>query len=93
MVATKIGRYFLNLIEKHFPQNHKFIKIISGNNIKGSYSGMPNIKSTINSHNRKIFHAHVNNQSRPHNCINKTDCPLQEKCFSKNTLHEADFSL
>ena len=93
MVATKIGRYFLNLIDKHFPQDHKFNKIFSGNNIKYSYSSMPNIKSAINSHNRKVFHARVNNQGRPCNCINKTDCPLQEKCLSKNTLHEADISL
>ena len=26
-VATRIGRYFLNLIEKHFPRDHKFHKI------------------------------------------------------------------
>ena len=25
-VATKIGRYFLNLLDKHFPQDHKFHK-------------------------------------------------------------------
>ena len=24
--------------------------------------------------------------------INKTDCPLQEKCLSENTLHQADIS-
>ena len=77
-VATKIGRYFLNLLDKHFPQDHKFHKIFNGNNIKVSYSSMPNIKSAINSHNRKILHSIVNNQSRTCNCINKTDCPLQE---------------
>ena len=53
---------------------------------------MPNTESAINSHNRKILHPPVNNQSRTCNCINKTDCPLQEKCFSKNTLYQADIS-
>ena len=53
---------------------------------------MPNIKSAINSHNRKILHSPVNNQSRTCNCINKTDCPLQEKCLSENTLYQADIS-
>ena len=28
-VATRIGRYFLNLIEKHFPPDHKFHKILT----------------------------------------------------------------
>ena len=76
-VATKIGRHFLNLLDKHFPQDHKFHKIFNRNNIKVSYSCMPNIKSAINSHSRKILHSPVTNQSRTCNCINKTDCPLQ----------------
>ena len=53
---------------------------------------MPNIKSAINSHNRKILHPPVNSQSRTCNCIKKTDCPLQEKCLSENTLYQADIS-
>ena len=53
-VATKIGRYFFNLIDKHFLQDRKFLKIFN-RNIKVSYSYMPNIKSEINSHNRKIL--------------------------------------
>ena len=91
-VTTKRGRYFLNLLDKHFPQDHKFHKIFNRNNINFSYSCMPNIKSAINSHNRKILHSPVNNQSRTCNCINKTDCPLQEKCLSENTLYQADIS-
>ena len=35
-VATKIGRYFLNLVDKHFPRDHKFHKIFNRNNIKVS---------------------------------------------------------
>ena len=85
-VATKIGRYFLNPIDKHFSRDHKFHKTFNRNNIKVSYSCLPNIKSTIKSHNNKIFHPPVNNQSRTCNCINKTDCLLQEKCLSKNAL-------
>ena len=53
---------------------------------------MSSIKSAINSHNRKIFHLSVNSQSRTCNCIKKTDCPLQEKCLSENTLYQADIS-
>ena len=57
-----------------------------------SYSCLPNIKSAINSHNRKIRHPPVKSQNRTCNCIKKTDCPLQEKCLSENTLYHADIS-
>ena len=30
-VVTKTGRYFLNLLDKHFPQDHKFYKIFDRN--------------------------------------------------------------
>ena len=53
---------------------------------------MPNIKSAISSHNIKIFHPHVNSQSRTCNCIKKTDSSLQKQCLSENTLYEADIS-
>ena len=91
-IATKTGRYFLNLIDKAVPRDHKFHKSFNRNNIKVSYSCMPNIKSAINSHNRKILNPPVNNQSRTCKCISKTDCPLQENCLSKNTLYQADIS-
>ena len=41
-VSTNIGRYFLNLIGKHFPPHHKYRKIFNKNNIKVSYSRMRN---------------------------------------------------
>ena len=39
-VAKKIGRYFLNLADKHFARDHKSHKIFNRNNIKVSYSFM-----------------------------------------------------
>ena len=53
---------------------------------------MSNIKSTINSNNEKIFHPPVNNQRRTCNCINKADCPLQEKRLSENIQYQVDIS-
>ena len=32
-VATNVGKYFLNLINKHFPKNHKFSKILNNNTL------------------------------------------------------------
>ena len=44
-ISNNIGKYFLLLIEKHFPNNHKYHKIFNKNNVKISYSCMANIKS------------------------------------------------
>ena len=52
IVKTKIGKFFLQLIKKHFPKEHKFHKIFNKNTLKLSYSCMPNIKTKINAHNR-----------------------------------------
>ena len=60
-VATKIGRYFLNLIDKDFPRDSKFHKIFNRSSIKVSYTSMLNAKLAIILHNRKNLHAPVDN--------------------------------
>ena len=50
-VKTKIGKFFLQLIKKFFPKEHKFHKIFNRNTLKLSYSCMPNVKTKINAHN------------------------------------------
>ena len=69
-VATNVGRIFFNLINKHFPPHHKFSKIFNRNNMKISYSCMPNMKSRINIHNKKVTKAKPSAQTRTCNCIN-----------------------
>ena len=43
-----IGKEFFTLLNKHFPPSNKYHKIFNKNNIKLSYSCMPNVKSMIN---------------------------------------------
>ena len=54
-VKTKFGKFFLQLIKKHFPKEHKFHKIFNRNALKLNYSCMPNIKTKINAHNKEIL--------------------------------------
>ena len=54
-VSTKIGKYFLNLIDQHFLQNHHLHKIFSRNSVKVSYSCTKNIKTIINNFNKNIL--------------------------------------
>ena len=54
-VSTKIGHYFLNLLDNHFSQSQKFNNIFNRNNVKVSYSCIKNIKSIITNHNKTIL--------------------------------------
>ena len=42
---TKIGKLFLNLLDKHFPPHNKLHKLFNRTNVKISYSCMSNINS------------------------------------------------
>ena len=92
-VATNIGKYFLSLIKKHFPRNHKFYRIFNKNNVKVSYSCMPNVKSFINGHNKKITSPpQAENHMRGCNCRNKDLCPLSKNCAAASLVYEATVS-
>ena len=63
-VKTNVSKLFLRLINKHFPPTHKYRKIFNSNTIKISYSCMPNIKSKIITHNKKILNKPANQNTR-----------------------------
>ena len=88
-VKTNLGRIFLNLINKHFPPHHPFRKIFNRNNLKLSYSCMPNMKSIIQAHNRKILNGHQQSTPNLCNCRVTSNCPLDNKCNIKNVIYKA----
>ena len=61
-VQTNVAKIFLRLVNKHFPQKHKFHKIFSRNIVKVSYSCMENMASIIIKHNKKILNSTLQNQ-------------------------------
>ena len=75
-VKTKIGKFFFQLIKKHFPKEHKFHKIFNRNTLKLSYSCMPNIKTKINAHNREILRNIQSKNAKHCNCQQKENCPM-----------------
>ena len=94
-VKTKIGRKFLNLINKHFPKENKLHKIFNKNSIKVSYSCMKNMNSIIKSHNRRILKKFINQEIEEENkcnCRNKSTCPLQGKCLESELVYKASIS-
>ena len=54
-VKTNIGREFLKLVDKHFPNSHCYHNLFNRKTLKISYSCMHNIRSIIQAHNRRIL--------------------------------------
>ena len=54
-VKTNVGKIFMRLVDKHFPRHHKYYKLFNRNNIKLSYSCMPNMNNVIRKYNSKIM--------------------------------------
>ena len=84
-VKTNVGKCFLKLIDKHFPQGHKLRKVINRNCVKISYSCMPNIRTIIQTHNARILQevpegAANEQNNKTCNCRNKNNCPLSGEC-------------
>ena len=86
-VKTKIGKFFLQLIKKHFPKEHKFHKIFNRNTLKLSYSCMPNIKTKINAHNREILRNTPSKNTKHCNCQQKENCPMNGACLKESLVY------
>ena len=89
-VSTNVGKIFLTLIDKHFPRNHKFRKLFNRNNVKVSYACMPNVRSVINAHNRKILEEKQQLALGSCNCNDNSNCPLDGHCLTSNALYQAE---
>ena len=87
-VKINTGKIFLNFIKKHFLPHHKFHKLFNKNKVKISYSCTRNIKTTINSHNAKILFPKKRTEQRTCNCLNKGNCPLEQKCLTTNIVYK-----
>ena len=89
-VTTNIGREFLNLIDKHFPNHSPYRKIFNRNTIKLSYSCTPNIKSVISSHNKNILKKTTTEQAtKTCNCRNACPIPENGDCRSTCVVYKA----
>ena len=91
-VKTKIGKFFLQVIKKHFPKEHKFHKIFNRNTLKLSYSCMPNIKTKINAHNREILRNTPSKNTKHCNCQQKENCPMNGACLKESLVYYATIS-
>ena len=88
-VQSNIGEIFINLVRKHFHKRHPLRTIFNKNTLKLSYSCMPNMETIIKSHNSALTKTNNSTQSRQCDCRVKNECPLDNKCLTKNVVYEA----
>ena len=89
--ATNIEKEFFSLLSKYFPPNNIYHKIFNKQNVKLSYSCMPNMGSIIAQHNKQVLNrlSSADTETPPCNCRNKRDCPLEGKCRIKCVIYKA----
>ena len=94
-VSTNIGREFLNILARNFPQQHKYHKIFNRNTVKISYSCMPNMKNIIKAHNMSLLKTTTDNHQSTQscNCDNKESCPLQGNCLTESSAYSGTITI
>ena len=79
----------MGLVDKHVPRHHKYYKLFNRNNIKLSYSCMPNMNNVIRKHNSKIINNPAPSTAKNCNCCLKTDCPMDGDFLSECLICKA----
>ena len=54
-MTTKLGKVFLNILDKNFPVGHIFWKVFNRHTVQLSYRTMPNMASIIAANNRRLL--------------------------------------
>jgi len=89
-VKTNIGKIFIALINKHFPNHHKYHKLFNRNNVKLSYSCTKNLASIIASHNKKIIGSGKPGPLNEGGCnCRKHPCPVNGRCQTNCVIYRA----
>ena len=92
-VTTDVARKFLKLVSKHFPKHHKYHKLFNRNNLKCSYSCLPNMGSIISAHNAKVLSPPaLTAPQRKCNCRRPAECPLDGECNAQCIVYKATVS-
>ena len=90
--STNVGREFRHLIEKHFKRGTDLGKLFNRHKLKISYSCLPNLKTKIAAHNRKILFGQINSNGKGGgcNCHQPQECPMEGACMVSDIIYEAE---
>jgi len=90
-VKTNIGKEFFRLLDKHFPQHHKFFKLFNRNTVKLSYSCMPNMEAVLRNNNARVLSENkpVDATIKLCSCKDANLCPLSGECLKSSIVYRA----
>ena len=71
-----------------FQKNNKFHKIFNRNNVKVSYSCLPNFANIIKLRNNRILSEESTQDQPKCNCCHKDTFPLERHCFDKELRYQ-----
>ena len=86
-VTNNRGKEFLKILWKNFFPVSSLYKIFNKNDGKLSYSCMPNVANLINKSNTKKLMNKQHKEPSKCNYINKTNCPLTDKCQYESVVY------
>ena len=90
-IHTRIGKSFLQLLDKHFPRGSELFHYFSRQKVKVSYSILPNVSRILKSHNRKVLHPEQKLQLKGCDCEegrNGRECIEESShCLTENVCY------
>ena len=87
-VKTNVAKRFLKIVDKHFPKKYRLHKLFNRNNLKVSYSCLPNVANIISSHNKIVLTGKTPALSKTCNCRRKESCSLNGNCLEKQVIYQ-----
>ena len=90
-IESKIGKGFLQLLDKHFPKGSELFHYFNRQKVKVSYSILPNVTRQIKGNNRKVLHPEKIMQLKGCSCANGPDNCIVEggHCLTDNVVYLA----
>ena len=96
-----VGKRFIDLVYKCFPEQHPLRKICNKSNLKISYSCCKNIDRIISTQNSIKLQKHLEKENRPQtdkekpgcSCTGGEKCPLNGQCNTENVVYLAELKI
>ena len=90
-VKTNVGKEFLKLVDRSFPEGNPLRKVFNRNTVKIGYKCMPNMAMAIKRHNNRILNQEVNVGGRTAcKCDGGAqNCPVDGHCKDKWVVYSA----
>lgn len=89
-VKTNVGELFLKLVDRYLKSDPKLGKVFNRSTLKVSYSTTRNMRQHLDKHNMAILNSKTERPEGGCNCRKPNECPLSNKCLTKEVVYKAE---